>query len=96
MKPNLHKTLKVSAETHHVLKLLAAQTDVSMAALVHDLAMERDFRQNGHYTLEATPEEVEKFLASYEEKMADWPNDILRRDANGNLVKYLVKTGVTP
>jgi hypothetical protein len=43
MTPTLHKTLKVSVETHHALKLLAAQTDVSMAHLVHDLAMERDF-----------------------------------------------------
>lgn len=34
MTPNLHKTLKVSAETHHLIKLFASCEGVSMAALL--------------------------------------------------------------
>lgn len=41
MKPRLSKTLKVSAETHHLLKMLAAQGDVSMASLVEELVHQR-------------------------------------------------------
>ena len=36
-KPTLHKTLKVSADTHHAIKLLAAQRGVSMAQLLDNL-----------------------------------------------------------
>lgn len=41
MTSRLTKTIKVTDETHHLLKLLAARCDVSMASLVEELVHQR-------------------------------------------------------
>lgn len=42
MTPKLHKTLKVSSETHYRIRFLAAQRGVSMAALLEDMVTVED------------------------------------------------------
>ncbi len=68
MTPRLHKTLKVSAETHHAIKLLAAQNDVSMAWMVENMTLLHKFMQklaDSHHL--SIPHLLDEFRATAQE-----------------------------
>jgi hypothetical protein len=96
MTPKLHKTLKVSPETHYLIKLAAAKQGVTIADWLARIVYEHI---NGPITIKLlTPKEVNELEKTLQEELeeSDYPTYLFRRDANGNLVKHRPGTGVTP